>query len=134
MTDDGEGKDPRPIAGPSGDGCPAGMGSVSHDGRNDMSGVPHIVMSNGVSIPQLGLGVFRNPDGDTTVSAVREALAAGGDDFLTKPILPRHLIKAVLTRGRRVRQLQGAAQASSDGSAASNVRELNPHKRSSAAR
>lgn len=77
MTDDGEGKDPRPIAGPSGDGCPAGMGSVSHDGRNDMSGVPHIVMSNGVSIPQLGLGVFRNPDGDTTVSAVREALAAG---------------------------------------------------------
>ena len=42
-----------------------------------MSGVPHIVMSNGVSIPQLGLGVFRNPDGDTTVSAVREALAAG---------------------------------------------------------
>ena len=76
--------------------------------------------------------VFLSGDQDSETRF--EALAAGGDDFLTKPILPRHLIKAVLTRGRRVRQLQGAAQASSDGSAASNVRELNPHKRSSAAR
>jgi len=76
--------------------------------------------------------VFLSGDQDSETRF--EALAAGGDDFLTKPILPRHLIKAVLTRGRRVRQLQGAAHAPSEGNTASNVRELNPQKRSSAAR
>jgi len=67
--------------------------------------------------------VFLSGDQDSETRF--EALAAGGDDFLTKPILPRHLIKAVLTRGRRVRQLQGAAHAPSEGNTASNVRELN---------
>ncbi|WP_300768481.1 aldo/keto reductase [uncultured Bifidobacterium sp.] len=36
-----------------------------------------IVLNNGVSIPQVGLGVFQNPDGETTVNAVREALSVG---------------------------------------------------------
>ncbi|HJU26544.1 MAG TPA: response regulator [Rhodanobacteraceae bacterium] len=63
-----------------------------------------------------------------------EALAAGGDDFLNKPILPRHLVAAVLTRGRRMRQLHNAvARATAAESAASNVRELNPRVRSGAA-
>jgi CheY-like chemotaxis protein len=32
------------------------------------------------------------------------ALAAGGDDFLTKPIQPRHLIRAVLGHGKRAQR------------------------------
>jgi EAL domain-containing protein (putative c-di-GMP-specific phosphodiesterase class I)/DNA-binding response OmpR family regulator len=35
-----------------------------------------------------------------------EALHAGGDDFLSKPIRPRHLISAVTNRVRRTRQLR----------------------------
>ncbi len=35
-----------------------------------------------------------------------EALSAGGDDFLSKPIAPRHLIAAVSSRVRRARQLE----------------------------
>jgi PleD family two-component response regulator/EAL domain-containing protein (putative c-di-GMP-specific phosphodiesterase class I) len=34
-----------------------------------------------------------------------EALNAGGDDFLSKPIRPKHLISAVINRVRRARQL-----------------------------
>jgi diguanylate cyclase (GGDEF)-like protein len=34
-----------------------------------------------------------------------EALNAGGDDFLSKPIRPQHLISAVTNRARRARQL-----------------------------
>jgi diguanylate cyclase (GGDEF)-like protein len=34
-----------------------------------------------------------------------EALNAGGDDFLSKPIRPKHLISAVTNRARRARQL-----------------------------
>lgn len=34
------------------------------------------------------------------------AMAEGGDDFLTKPINPKHLITTIRTRGRRARQLQ----------------------------
>jgi CheY-like chemotaxis protein len=51
--------------------------------------------------------VFLSGDQDSETRF--QALAAGGDDFLTKPILPRHLVAAVLTRGRRARQLQSAA-------------------------
>lgn len=36
-----------------------------------------IVLNNGVSIPQLGLGVFQTPAGDETVNAVKWALASG---------------------------------------------------------
>jgi len=40
-----------------------------------------------------------------------EALNAGGDDFLSKPIRPKHLISAVTNRVRRARQLGRRAQA-----------------------
>ena len=35
-----------------------------------------------------------------------DALSAGGDDFLSKPIRPKHLISAVTNRARRARQLK----------------------------
>jgi len=38
-----------------------------------------------------------------------EALSAGGDDFLSKPIRPKHLISAVLNRVRRARRQQRRA-------------------------
>jgi diguanylate cyclase (GGDEF)-like protein len=41
-----------------------------------------------------------------------EALNAGGDDFLSKPIRPKHLISAVTNRVRRSRTLGRRAQAS----------------------
>jgi len=41
-----------------------------------------------------------------------EALNAGGDDFLSKPIRPKHLISAVTNRVRRARTLGRRAQAS----------------------
>ncbi len=40
-----------------------------------------------------------------------EALNAGGDDFLSKPIRPKHLISAVTNRARRARALGRRAQA-----------------------
>jgi len=40
-----------------------------------------------------------------------EALNAGGDDFLSKPIRPKHLISAVTNRARRARQLGRRAKA-----------------------
>ncbi|RBP98218.1 aldo/keto reductase [Bifidobacterium aemilianum] len=42
-----------------------------------MEQVPNIKLNNGVDIPQLGLGVFQTPVGQTTVDAVRAALQAG---------------------------------------------------------
>ncbi|NEG96931.1 aldo/keto reductase [Bifidobacterium sp. SMB2] len=36
-----------------------------------------ITLNNGTVIPQVGLGVFQTPDGDTTVNAVQAALEAG---------------------------------------------------------
>lgn len=47
--------------------------------------------------------VFLSGEGDTEKHF--EALSAGGDDFLTKPIAPRHLISAVTSRVRRARQV-----------------------------
>ncbi|MEO7013999.1 MAG: EAL domain-containing protein [Dokdonella sp.] len=47
--------------------------------------------------------VFLSGEGDTEKHF--EALNAGGDDFLSKPIAPRHLISAVTSRVRRARQL-----------------------------
>ena len=67
--------------------------------------------------------VFLSGDQDSETRF--QALAAGGDDFLTKPILPRHLVAAVLTRGRRARQLHASTRApASAGSTASNVFEM----------
>jgi EAL domain-containing protein (putative c-di-GMP-specific phosphodiesterase class I)/DNA-binding response OmpR family regulator len=48
--------------------------------------------------------VFLSGEGDTDKHF--EALSAGGDDFLTKPIAPRHLITAVTSRVRRARMLE----------------------------
>lgn len=39
--------------------------------------VPNITLNNGITIPQLGLGVFQTPDGEVTASAVDAALRAG---------------------------------------------------------
>lgn len=36
-----------------------------------------IMLDNGTVIPQVGLGVFQTPDGDTTVNAVQTALENG---------------------------------------------------------
>ncbi len=47
--------------------------------------------------------VFLSGEGDTEKHF--EALSAGGDDFLTKPIAPRHLITAVTSRVKRARQV-----------------------------
>ncbi|CAH0250769.1 putative oxidoreductase MSMEG_2408/MSMEI_2347 [Microbacterium sp. Bi128] len=41
-----------------------------------MNSMPHIVLNNGVQMPQLGFGVFQIPDAETT-EAVAAALAAG---------------------------------------------------------
>jgi len=50
--------------------------------------------------------------GDTSDTARFSALKVGGDDFLTKPIHPRHLVTAVRTRIKRVRALAQRAQVS----------------------
>lgn len=73
--------------------------------------------------------VFLSGDQDSDTRF--EALAAGGDDFLTKPILPRHLVAAVLTRGRRARQLHGSTQQAADAQAAapSNISDFHRHPR-----
>ncbi|WP_440224114.1 EAL domain-containing protein [Dokdonella sp. MW10] len=48
--------------------------------------------------------VFLSGESDTEKHF--EALDAGGDDFLSKPIAPKHLIAAVTSRVRRARQLE----------------------------
>ncbi|MEZ5463463.1 EAL domain-containing protein [Dokdonella sp.] len=48
--------------------------------------------------------VFLSGEGDTEKHF--EALSAGGDDFLSKPIAPRHLISAVTSRVKRARLLE----------------------------
>lgn len=45
--------------------------------------------------------------GDQDDARRYDALRAGGDDYLLKPIRPRHLVTAVVTRARRSRALQG---------------------------
>jgi DNA-binding response OmpR family regulator len=67
--------------------------------------------------------VFLSGDQDSETRF--QALAAGGDDFLTKPILPRHLVAAVLTRGRRARQLLSAAKRPAEAvNSSGNVRQF----------
>jgi len=43
--------------------------------------------------------------GEQNESSRFDALRAGGDDYLTKPFRPRHLVTAVVTRARRARHL-----------------------------
>ena len=43
--------------------------------------------------------------GEESESSRYDALRAGGDDYLNKPIRPRHLVTAVVTRARRARNL-----------------------------
>ncbi|MBF0128078.1 MAG: diguanylate cyclase [Magnetococcales bacterium] len=45
--------------------------------------------------------------GEKNLDKQLSAMATGGDDFLTKPIQPDHLVRSVLTRVRRSRILQG---------------------------
>jgi DNA-binding response OmpR family regulator len=42
--------------------------------------------------------------GDPEPETRFDALAAGGDDFLSKPIQPRHLIRAILAHGKRAQR------------------------------
>ena len=42
-----------------------------------MSDLKCITLNNGMKMPQVGLGVWRNPDGDSTVNSVNWALEAG---------------------------------------------------------
>lgn len=43
--------------------------------------------------------------GEQSESSRYDALRAGGDDYLTKPVRPRHLVTAIVTRARRARAL-----------------------------
>jgi EAL domain-containing protein (putative c-di-GMP-specific phosphodiesterase class I)/CheY-like chemotaxis protein len=63
--------------------------------------------------------VFLSGEGDTDIQF--QALSAGGDDFLTKPIAPRHLITAVSSRVQRARQVARHRPASSRRETTSNV-------------
>jgi CheY-like chemotaxis protein len=47
--------------------------------------------------------------GDDEPETRFDALTAGGDDFLSKPIQPRHLIRAVTAHGKRVHRRRRAA-------------------------
>jgi CheY-like chemotaxis protein len=49
--------------------------------------------------------------GDEEPETRFDALSAGGDDFLSKPIQPRHLIRAVAAHGKRVHRRRRAAAA-----------------------
>ncbi len=48
--------------------------------------------------------------GELNVDKRLEALLLGGDDFLTKPVLPEHLTTTVQSRARRARILRGLAE------------------------
>jgi DNA-binding response OmpR family regulator len=48
--------------------------------------------------------------GDDEPETRFDALTAGGDDFLAKPIQPRHLIRAVIAHGRRAQNRRAAAR------------------------
>jgi CheY-like chemotaxis protein len=75
----------------------------------DMSGVELAqLMREQDSLAHVPL-VFLTGEDDMDVRA--EAIAAGGDDFLTKPVRPRHLIANVNSRIERARSLAQAAQA-----------------------
>jgi EAL domain-containing protein (putative c-di-GMP-specific phosphodiesterase class I)/DNA-binding response OmpR family regulator len=63
--------------------------------------------------------VFLSGEGDTEIQF--QALSAGGDDFLTKPIAPRHLITAVTSRVQRARQVARHRPAAARREPASNV-------------
>jgi diguanylate cyclase (GGDEF)-like protein len=83
----------------------------------------HMPHANGVELTALireHPGFMRVPivflSGENDPDARFEAINAGGDDFLTKPIRPKHLIAAVQNRVRRMRTLdkQGPAVGARD--------------------
>ena len=45
--------------------------------KGDLNYMNYITLNNGVKIPQIGLGVFRTPDGADTANAVKWAIEAG---------------------------------------------------------
>ena len=53
------------------------MAKHSYRQRGTMAIQSTITLNNGTVIPQVGLGVFQTPDGDTTVNAVQTALENG---------------------------------------------------------
>ena len=50
------------------------------------SKVPHITLNNGITIPQLGLGVWQAQDGDEVEKAVTAAISAGYRSFDTAAV------------------------------------------------
>ena len=73
----------------------------------------HMPDANGVELTALireHSAFMRTPivflTGESDPDARSEAINAGGDDFLTKPIRPKHLIAAVQNRVRRLRDLE----------------------------
>ncbi len=56
--------------------------------------------------PRLALLPIVFLTGDQEEGTRFDALRAGGDDYLVKPVRPRHLITAVVTRARRARSLR----------------------------
>ncbi len=56
--------------------------------------------------PELALLPIVFLTGDQDETSRFDALRAGGDDFLVKPVRPRHLVTAVVTRARRARALK----------------------------
>lgn len=73
----------------------------------------HMPMANGAELTAL---IREHPEfirtpivflsGESDPDARNDAIDAGGDDFLSKPIRPKHLITAVQNRVRRVRAMQ----------------------------
>ncbi|MCB1607560.1 MAG: response regulator [Xanthomonadales bacterium] len=56
--------------------------------------------------PRLSLLPIVFLTGDQEEGTRFDALRAGGDDYLVKPVRPRHLVTAVVTRARRARSLR----------------------------
>jgi EAL domain-containing protein (putative c-di-GMP-specific phosphodiesterase class I)/PleD family two-component response regulator len=59
--------------------------------------------------------------GESSDDAQFDAIESGGDDFLTKPIRPRHLISAVQTRVRRARAVESRRVKRADKDAATGL-------------
>jgi EAL domain-containing protein (putative c-di-GMP-specific phosphodiesterase class I)/PleD family two-component response regulator len=59
--------------------------------------------------------------GESSDDAQFDAIESGGDDFLTKPIRPRHLISAVQTRVRRARAVESRRAKRADKDAATGL-------------
>lgn len=56
-------------------------GQQENKSQGQISAVPNLKLNNGIEMPQLGLGLFRIPEGDATYNAVTTALKAGYRHF-----------------------------------------------------